>query len=130
MYTTLSQTFTASAGNELTFDTFFDAGDFLPNNDSGYVRVVNVADESAVVLYAKSVADVGNFGGDGWRSLSYVIPLDGTYRLEAGVTEGVDFQNHSAMGLDNVVLVPEPTSIAMLGVALLACRCRRTSRRS
>jgi hypothetical protein len=130
VYTTLSQTFSASAGNQLTFDTFFDAGDLLPYNDNGYVQIVNVSDESAVLLYAKSVADVGNFGGDGWRSLSYVIPLDGTYRLEAGVTEGLDFQHHSAVGLDNVALVPEPSILALLSGALLLCAHQRAVRRS
>jgi len=130
VYTTLSQTFSASAGDQLTFDTFFDAGDSLPYNDNGYVRLVNVADESDVMLYAKSVADVGNFGGDGWRSLSYVIPVDGMYRLEAGVTEGLDFQHHSAIGLDNVALVPEPSVLALLGAAAVMCAQHRVARRS
>lgn len=128
VYTTLSQTFAAGAGNVLSFDVYFDAGDSLPYNDNGYVRLVNLDDSSSVTLYAKSVADVGNFGGDGWRSVSHVISADGTYLLEAGVTEGVDFQHHSAVGLDNVTLVPEPTSLALFllgGLIVKTVRQRR-----
>lgn len=122
VYTTLSQTFGATAGDVLSFDTYFDAGDFLPYNDNGYVRLVNLGDNSSVALYAKSVADVGDFGGDGWRSLSHVISADGTYTLEAGVTEGLDFQHHSALGLDNVALVPEPASLVLCLVGGLVAK--------
>ena len=127
VYTTLSQTFAAEAGDVLSFDTYFDAGDFLPYNDNGYVRIVNLADSSSMTLYAKSVADVGNFGGDGWRSLSYGIPSAGLYLLEGGVTEGLDFQHHSALGLDNVVLVPEPSILCLFVLGLFAMKRRCSS---
>ena len=46
-YTMLSQDFTVQVGDTLSFDAFFDAGDYLPFNDNGFVEVINTSDSIA-----------------------------------------------------------------------------------
>jgi hypothetical protein len=122
VYTLLSQSFAASGGSVISLAAFFDAGDYLPFNDNGFVRILD-ANTNAVVatLYSKDVATVGNFGSHGWAALSHTFAASGSYKIEAGVTNIGDNGVTSALGIDVVSLtaVPEPTSMALLGMGAL-----------
>jgi hypothetical protein len=136
VYTLLSQTFAALAGDVLSFDIFFDAADYIPFNDNGYANLID-ADTSTVVatLYYQDVASVGDFGADGWTSVSHVIAADGNYKLEFGVTNIGDNNLSSALGVDNVALnaemnvIPAPAGAVLFGLGLLSMGGARLIRR-
>jgi hypothetical protein len=135
-YTLLSQAFNASAGDVVSFDIFFDAGDYLPFNDNGFANILNLGTLDLDNLYLQSVQQVGDYGEDGWTHISYVIPQDGEYRLLFGVNNDGDNLQPSYLGVDNVILgprgggeVPEPSTVliwGLLGAAALVHtqRCR------
>lgn len=75
--------------------------------------------------------DVG-CGNSGWIESSYLIPQDGTFYLEFGVTNWDDEAYDSGMAFDGVTIagvpvIPEPETYLMLvaGLALLAWRRQR-----
>jgi hypothetical protein len=129
--TTLSQRFDASAGDVLSFDVFFDAGDYAnPGNDHAYVSLTTFAPYSCnnpifcpsihpdvvsgdTLIWQQSVADVGDYGASGWTHLSFVLPQS--------LASGPVFQNGPAVplgyvlniGIDNV---PDNANASALGI--------------
>lgn len=73
-------------------------------------------------LYARSVFDVGDYGADGWSSITHSFVASGNYRLEVGVRNINDSGIESSIGIDNIVHdsaltnVPEPASMLTWGV--------------
>jgi hypothetical protein len=138
VYTIVSQTFSQNAGDTLSLDVFFDAGDYYPFNDSGFVRLLDAGDDSLVAtLYARSVADVGDYGSHGWATVSHTFSASGNFRMEAGVANAADNSVASRLGIDHVEItpaqtVPEPATLTIwtlgaLGSALIAGRRRRAA---
>jgi hypothetical protein len=129
IYQTISQRFVAGAGDILSGWAFFDAGDYSPYDDSGYVRIV----ETGATLFEKKVADVGDYGQTPWTYWTYTFGSSGTFTLEAGVRNHQDSSFNSYVGVDDVRLdtvaqTPEPASLAILGSGILgACLRRRRS---
>ncbi|MBX3483833.1 PEPxxWA-CTERM sorting domain-containing protein [Phenylobacterium sp.] len=117
----LSQTFTTGAGGA-TFrgDAAFLGEDYLPWNDSAFVRIYRVgggeiatfADEP-VVLFFSSIAMTGDWGATDWTHFSLRLG-PGTYRVEAGVTDVNDDREPSMLLVDNFSLTPEPATWALL----------------
>jgi hypothetical protein len=119
VYQTLSQTFTARAGEILKGSAFFTTLDYLPFDDHGYVRFT-LGNE---ILFQSSVGALGNINGHSsgtpWTSFSYLIVSSGTYTLEAGVKNRLDSVADSVLGIDNVQLfVPEPVTLGLWGMGL------------
>ncbi len=108
-YTTLSQTFDATAGSIIEGWAFFDAQDWSPYNDNAQVQI---KDSGGVVVYTvfyASVSTVGSNGETPWTKWDYTFTKAGTYTVEARVANGIDDDFDSHMGLDGVVLtVQEP----------------------
>lgn len=97
---TLSQTFTATAGQTLTGWSFFKANDYLPYNDSGTVSLSVSGVGSTTTVFASSIGQVGSFGGTPWQRWSYTAPADGQYTIAASSTNDRDCVGSSAVGLD------------------------------
>ena len=136
-YSLLSQSFSVLAGQNLSLYAFFDAGDYLPYNDDGYVNLIGTS--GTTTLYARSVShpDVGNNGSDGWQFLTHTFSSSGSYQIEAGVRNILDGVNFSWIGLDGVSLsnglapvpAPEPATLTIWGtlgaLGLIATRRRK-----
>lgn len=134
----ISSSFGAGPGDLLAFDVFFDAGEEAWSGRRGMVRLVNDGDLSGALLYACSVADVGDYGADGWSRVAHEVGAAGTYHLELSlIFEGgppafYDAKLGSALGIDQFEMrppgVPEPGTLLLLGPALAGfglCRRRR-----
>ncbi|MCK4363841.1 MAG: hypothetical protein KAW85_03500 [Candidatus Aminicenantes bacterium] len=114
-YTTLSQTFYASADSKISGWAFFDTWDFprtFPEySDNAYVQIKS-GDKVLETVFSKSVSDVdvGAYGWTPWTKWEYTFEEEGTYTIEARVANsGFSWGSPSFMGLDGVVLtVQEP----------------------
>lgn len=133
-YTTLSQTFSLTAGSRLSFVAGFanqDGDGYFPDLDAFYSDVGYVA-INGYKLIEWNGKDVGARANTGWVPFQYLAGATGDYTLEIGVANGGDGQVPSAVLLDNVALtgpVPETATWAMMvlgfGAAGAALRSRR-----
>lgn len=136
VYTMLSQTFSASVGDVLSFAAYFATTDEPGHNDAGYVKLKGDGGFEQI-LFSADQSQVGQFGWTDWTTASYTFASGGNYQIEAGVTNAGDAAFDSQVGLDAVKLteappptnaVPEPMSLAIWsvgGVALLIGSARR-----
>jgi len=126
VFSTLSRSFNLKAGGTISGYAGFQANDYVPYNDSAYLKVNDTN------LLSWDVAGVGNYGASGWTFFNFVAPTDGTYTLELGVA------NHGDNGLDSQAvidgvqatgMVPETATWGMMvlgfGLAGSAIRRRR-----
>ncbi len=103
---TLSQSFTASAGDTLAGWSFFQSNDYLPFNDSGSVTIAGVGTSSTV--FSSSVSAVGSYtGSTNWVQWTYTFPASGTYTISVASTNELDCAESSAVGF---VLGGAPTT--------------------
>ena len=105
VYTTLSQTFTVNSGDRITGYAFYDATDYSPFLDDGFVKI------GSTTLFSASVGTVGDFGQTPWTYWEYTFPSGGTYILQAGVRNTLDSINTPFLGLDAVTLNSIPTNL-------------------
>lgn len=116
-----SELFSAEAGQAVEFDVFFDAGDALPNDDFGWAYITGYAGGPPLeIVFWSSVATVGDYGETGWKHILYPVPVGGQYYLVFGLEDaGANYSNFSALGVDKVMVTPEPaTMLLLLGGAL------------
>ncbi len=120
IYTIASQAFSVVANDILTLDVFFDAGDELPLDDNGFVKLLDMNTFTFTTLYSESVGSVGDYSSDGWTSLSHTFASGGTYQIIIGVENIGDNFFTSAVGVDDVAInaVPVPAAIWLFGSAL------------
>lgn len=132
-YTTLIQSFALSGASRVSFDAAFLAFDYFPYDDDGYVRIFSTT--SNEIVFASSVAAVGDLGHTSWARFTSGPLASGDYVLEAGIRnlDDPDPSYSSQLLLDNVSIaaVPEPTTWAMMilgfGSAGAILRRRRTA---
>ncbi len=122
--TKLYQSFTASAGDPLSFDAFFKAGDYWPYNDGAYVKIMGPV---TATLWSQSVGTVGSYGSTPWQSVSYTIPVSGSYTLECGIYNAYDSGWDSYVGVDNVHVIPAPGAVLLgiLGLGAAGVKLRK-----
>lgn len=104
VYTTLSRSFTVSAGQTVNGQTFFQAGDYTGSgyNDDGRVIVVDPDGITETVLFSANVDGVGSYNSTGWQPLTHTFTAAGTYVLKAQVRNIGDSGFPSYLGLDAV----------------------------
>ncbi|PSB12129.1 PEP-CTERM sorting domain-containing protein [filamentous cyanobacterium CCP1] len=120
----IKQSFFANAGTTISFDWFFQAGDYLPFNDFAFYSLVPTGGANLL----SNVAAVGDFGNSGQQSLSFLIPTTGNYTLGFGVLNALDFGLNSSLTIDNVntTAVPTPALLpGLLGMGVAALRKRK-----
>lgn len=127
VFTTLSRSFNLKAGGTISGYAGFLSNDYLPFNDSAYVKV-NTTD----LLYW-DVSAVGDYGESGWTFFNFVAPTDGVYTLQLGVANHGDNNLDSQAVIDAIHatgMVPEAASWAMmvLGFGLAGAALRTRSR--
>ena len=95
-----------SAGSELSFDFFFDAGDTLPRNDSAWAVIRNQSfyDQLELSNISRIAADAStrNIDASGWRTVVYKVPADGVYTIGFAAVDDRIAADPSALYIDNV----------------------------
>lgn len=130
----LSPIFVLAAGGQISFDATFQAGDYLPYNDYGLVRLFNVGSASwEPTLFYRDISMVGDYGNSGSQHVSASLAA-GTYQLEGLVQNAIDGGYPSTLTVDNLAVTstatPEPGTWALMitglvGVAGMARRRRQ-----
>jgi hypothetical protein len=111
----LTQTFFASAGEELEFAYFWDSGDYKPYNDMARGELFGEA-AGPVLLFEESVnTDPLDYWGTPWKQVSYTITADGTYTVDFEVWNGGDSLLPSYLGIDTI---PAPGAILLGGIGV------------
>jgi hypothetical protein len=105
--------------NVTSFDWYFNGADYLPYNDYAYVSL-----DGAQTILA-SIASVGNYGNSGWQTYTFGSAFTGL--LEFGAINALDSVLDSSLTIQNVSVVPEPETYAMLlvGLGLIGFMARR-----
>ena len=114
----IRQTFTANAGDILTFDWNFLSNEpalFPPSNDFSFVSISSLQDLAGALdqRFQPVISPMTRFFQEtGFQPFSFTVPTTGTYTLGIGVTDWRDTTKDSVLLVDNVQLasVPEPTS--------------------
>jgi len=120
--TRLYQTFTVPAHFTLTFDYFWDSGDWVPFNDSATGMLLMGAGTGGPIvstLFSNSInTDPANYWGTPWTSVSYQFATGGTYTILIEVSNGLDSILDSYVGIDNFEVIPVPGAILLGGIGI------------
>jgi len=116
----IKQTFTANAGDVLTFDWNFLTNEGTPSsfNDFSFVSLSQLS-ELADTTFPTFIDSLTPFNEETeFQTFSFTIPTTGIYSLGLGVTDVADNVVDSGLLVDNVKLtsvsVPEPISVFSL----------------
>ena len=119
----IKQTFTAQAGDTLTFDWNFLTNEATPEfnfNDFAFVSIAGV--DTLANTFSEFVSSLTTFNEETeFKNFSFTFETSGTYTLGLGVTNSFDTFVSSGLLVDNAQLasVPEPASILGVLAALV-----------
>ncbi|MFG6494570.1 HYR domain-containing protein [Fictibacillus sp. UD] len=101
-FTSVSQTFFACAGDQISGWAFFQSPEVPPTqfNDFAEVRILS----GATLVATPYFASVNSTGDTGWSNWTYTFLTSGTYTLEARITNVGRAAVDSFMGLDAINL--------------------------
>jgi hypothetical protein len=103
VWTVVSRPFGAGTDAVISGWAFFKTSDYLPFTDESMVKITLYDGAVPIAtLFQASVSTVGNYGGTPWTFWSYTFNTYGTYTIQAEVTNRLDSNVPSYLGLDDV----------------------------
>lgn len=123
----LKQTFTVAAGEVLSFEWRLFTND--PIADYAYVVINGVKTDLGLSALAATVSSPFAFES-GLNVFSQVFPSAQTVTLSVGVVDVNDFSGTTALSVDNVQVVPEPSALGLGLVAAAGLLARRRQRQA
>lgn len=118
----LSTSFFVIAGQDISFDWFFDGNDYKPFNDFGsYALQISVGGVPIVANILAQIATTGDFALTGWHNEVFSAPSSGEVQIAFYAVNAFDSLFSSVLGIDNIkaVGIPEPGTILLLALGLL-----------
>jgi hypothetical protein len=123
----LSQSFTASGGDRLEFDLFYDFGDFGPSTDPAFVSLRFGGQGFDLAKFNMDAAShLDDDTNVGWTHYSMLLPPspDQTYELLFWISDSSG-SFESILGVDEVMVTPTPGSAVLLLTGMAMLRRRR-----
>ena len=116
----ISQNQTWTAGEQLSFDWFFQGMDYYPFNDWSVFQVQDALGNIISDFTLADVASVETYGDSGWQTFHYTFNNAGSGSINFAVYNDIDDNYSSLLMVDNVksASVPEPTSLLIMGLGL------------
>ena len=123
---TLEQSFSGTAGDVVSFDYFFDWGDFHPFDDKCYGELLDATGAQVHEFFHWGQGGTllsPDFSNVGWSSESFILTADGVYKLKFGIANDEDCVFDSYLGIDAAVVpVPDAVLLGLLGLGVVGIK--------